>query len=377
MSSRIFKLVSISVALLLIQACSHPIEIEGQGDVRSASGARNCSLEQYTAADPACSKNYAIGAYQETYYPQPRAGWKFDHWATYCTTATPPNYECSFNIPAEQVKKFWGQTMPTLTAVFVTQCGDGIMAGIEQCDDGNVNNGDGCEASCTLTPDADEDGVPDLTDNCPYAPNSDQANFNGDGEGDACDDSDGDGVFDASDDCALDPNNLCIIADDIVTVNGREWAQPDLFTGLSWYEINQRCPIAEGGVCKKAFYEEDRLKGYDMEGWVWASMDDVNGLFNYFLAGAGVSGDDLLSGKDFYFGYDYGGWGTDFFDAGFRGTVGPLFLDGLVSTLHDCCDAYVGRMVDFEDPEPDWAQVFYYESSGQPDVGAFFYRLEP
>ncbi|MBK6510943.1 MAG: DUF1566 domain-containing protein [Haliea sp.] len=118
MSSRLFKFLSIYVALLLIQACSHPIEIVGEGDVTSASGNRNCSLEEFKAANPKCTKNYAIGAYQETYYAIPRAGWKFDHWVNYCPTATPPNYDCSFNTPANAVQQFWGQTMPPLRAVF-------------------------------------------------------------------------------------------------------------------------------------------------------------------------------------------------------------------------------------------------------------------
>jgi hypothetical protein len=289
-TSRLSKILSLGIASLLTQACSHPIEIEGQGDVMSASGNRTCLLENFQAGDVVCSKNYAVGAYQETYYATAKPGWKFDHWVTYCANATPPNYDCSFNIPAEAVRDFWGKAVPPLKAVF------------------------------TPIPGA-------ITDT--------------------------------------------------ITVNGVEWAQPDLFTNLSWGEINQLCPIAEGGVCKKAVYEEDRLNGYDMEGWTWASMDDVNGLFNYFLASAGVTGDDLLSGQDYYYGYDYGGWGTAFFDAGFRGTFGPRFLDGLVSTLHDCCQAYVGRMQDFDDPEPDVAQVFFYESSRQPDVGAFFYRSAP
>ena len=108
-SSRILKLVSISVVLLLTQACSHPIEIVGEGDVTSQSGNRNCSLEQFKAANPACSKNYAgidldqlpalvAEDYAETYNPAPREGWMFSHWVNYCTTATPPTYDCVFDI---------------------------------------------------------------------------------------------------------------------------------------------------------------------------------------------------------------------------------------------------------------------------------------
>ena len=49
--------------------------------------------------------------------------------------------------------------------------------------------------------DDDNDGVPDISDNCPYVANADQANVDGDSYGDACDpldnrDTDGDGVVD-------------------------------------------------------------------------------------------------------------------------------------------------------------------------------------
>ena len=61
-------------------------------------------------------------------------------------------------------------------------------------------------------PDADNDGVPDASDNCPAVANADQADADHDGVGDACDtpddpppppapDADGDGVPDASDNC--------------------------------------------------------------------------------------------------------------------------------------------------------------------------------
>ena len=113
---KLAHLVSIGIALLFTQACSHPIDIVGEGDVTSASGSRTCLLENYQAGDDVCSKNYVVGAYQETYYAMPRVGWQFDHWGGYCTNAI--TNECSFNIPAATVQQYWGQTAPPLQAVF-------------------------------------------------------------------------------------------------------------------------------------------------------------------------------------------------------------------------------------------------------------------
>ena len=57
-----------------------------------------------------------------------------------------------------------------------------------------VDTGNG--GSCS---DSDGDGVPDANDNCPATANSNQANFDGDANGDACDtDDDNDGLVDAS-----------------------------------------------------------------------------------------------------------------------------------------------------------------------------------
>jgi hypothetical protein len=67
-------------------------------------------------------------------------------------------------------------------------------------------NGDKTTFDFELVADADGDGEPDGTDNCPDTPNSDQTNTDGDGEGDACDaDDDNDGVPDVDDDCSTTP----------------------------------------------------------------------------------------------------------------------------------------------------------------------------
>lgn len=60
--------------------------------------------------------------------------------------------------------------------------------------------------------DTDSDGVPDTSDNCPSVSNVNQANFDGDLQGDVCDpDDDNDGIADVSENtgCQFDPDLQC------------------------------------------------------------------------------------------------------------------------------------------------------------------------
>ena len=73
--------------------------------------------------------------------------------------------------------------------------------------------------------DQDDDGVFDEDDNCLSTPNADQADFDGDGQGDACDpDDDNDGVPDADDVCVG-----TVLPDDVPTVRlgVNRWADVD------------------------------------------------------------------------------------------------------------------------------------------------------
>lgn len=108
---------------------------------------------------------------------------------------------------AGSVDGSWGKTIVNLTGLVAS--GDNIQLRWGLSTDGcggsfgwyvdNVRLYD-CE------PDADGDGVADPYDNCPTVPNADQANNDGDSEGDVCDLDDNDGVPDTTDNCDFTAN---------------------------------------------------------------------------------------------------------------------------------------------------------------------------
>jgi len=99
---------------------------------------------------------------------------------------------------------------------------------------------------------------------------------------------------------------------DIVTVNGTQWAQVDLFIELRWSDINAVCPA---GICGNG-----TLNGHDMLGWTWASIADLNALFNAYLSAAGITGTDLLDPlqPDRLFDLNATTWAPAFFADGWR-----------------------------------------------------------
>lgn len=88
---------------------------------------------------------------------------------------------------------------PTAVSVQIAGLPDRVitLTAVGECQPAGETGGD----------DADGDGRRDAEDNCPGAPNADQADLDGDGGGDACDeDDDADGLPDVNDNCPQEPN---------------------------------------------------------------------------------------------------------------------------------------------------------------------------
>ena len=126
---------------------------------------------------------------------------------------------------------------------------------------------------------------------------------------------------------------------DTVLADGKEWAQINLFTSLSWNDVNAVCP---GGVCGGG-----QLNGYDMAGWTWANVSQANSLLNYSI------GSDLLGpGPDVAEQAD-STWGPAIFGAGFiptetasvgQGTYRGMYaLTSAVATINPVRSSQLSR----------------------------------
>ncbi len=60
-----------------------------------------------------------------------------------------------------------------------------------------------------------------------------------------------------------------------VIKDGKEWLQPVDFVNLSWNDVALVCD-PDTGLC------DGELNSIDVTGYTWASVDDVNGLFNTY-----------------------------------------------------------------------------------------------
>jgi hypothetical protein len=161
---------------------------------------------------------------------------------------------------------------------------------VEVSDPNALNNQAGNHPVVTPADDVDADTTPNDEDNCPYVANPDQANNDGDGEGDACDpDDDNDSRPDGSDQCpfvaedndgAADTDG-CPDTDMTIAVNKPETLEPvvsaDLPVDVTMTFANGNYPtdalfqilaVSQGGLCEAHWqpqegdsFVEDRVEG--------------------------------------------------------------------------------------------------------------------
>ena len=119
--------------LLMIQACKHPLSIQGQGDViERLLEVRGCTLEEFESESPRCTDNGVTESdYVVSYEAVPRPGWVFTGWfGTVCSTTTEEGY-CEYNLPqgfVDFINKEWpGIVLPPTTAVFHEDTGRSII----------------------------------------------------------------------------------------------------------------------------------------------------------------------------------------------------------------------------------------------------------
>ena len=154
-------------------------------------------------------------------------------------------------------------------------------------------------------------------------------------------DDDNDGLFDQDDPCPLNANQECVDAiTDTVLVNGKEWAQPNLFTSITWNEILAACPV---GKC----IDGSILYGHDMTGWTWATPQNMADLFNSLIGSTILDG--TVTTVYVALGHSEGLWPAE------------LYLAGLQRTQNVAAQPNSGWVFDVS---PKWASVSLNEGTG-------------
>jgi hypothetical protein len=158
-----------------------------------------------------------------------------------------------------------------------------------------------------------------------------------------------------------------------VSVNGLAWLQPIDFINSSWNEIADVCdPIT--GLCTGS------LGGNMLNGWTWASVEDLNALFNSFI------GRDELgpSSPDSYF--EVGStWAPSFlgvFECTYCEIDGSESSFGVYGTIRDSFDAgrgYSAVMTDNSNASAsagDFTSTsgIYFKNGSVDTRGAWFFQ---
>jgi hypothetical protein len=161
--------------------------------------------------------------------------------------------------------------------------GDGVLNGVDNCP--NTANADQADADGNGIGDAcqdtDGDGILDINDNCVDTANADQADTDNNGVGDACQDSDGDTIFDNVDNCLdmANTNQLDTNGNGIGDVCDESFADPN---NIVLEVISESC---EG----------------QNNGQIIISVNESYVTYTITLSGTGVNETQLMSSNTYSF----------------------------------------------------------------------------
>ncbi len=158
---------------------------------------------------------------------------------------------------------------------------------------------------------------------------------------------------------------------------GVEIAQPDLFIGLSWFQITDVCRVGNGGVC-----DDEIINGWRMDGWTWADALTMNAMFNTYGVSPPLSSTNIDTHTEVN-----STWAPAFFNAGWRPTLLPTLPPGRATHgwLRDSSPGsgaigLIGEMSDATDPGVSdlvRTNAGLNKASAPFYVGAWFYRALP
>lgn len=162
-----------------------------------------------------------------------------------------------------------------------------------------------------------------------------------------------------------------------IRLGEREWLQPARFNGFTWNEIEAVCPTSSG-IC------DGELNSNDMKGWTWASVEDVNALFNHY-----AGRNKLGPGPDFYEDENGGfktAWANDFYADGWLTTMSSNIknrtTEGWTRDRAEGNHAYWAWIVDtlrpsepgLSGPSTDYIGTNAHRSLDSSIRGSWFYR---
>ncbi|MCP4044423.1 MAG: hypothetical protein GY732_00360 [Gammaproteobacteria bacterium] len=154
-----------------------------------------------------------------------------------------------------------------------------------------------------------------------------------------------------------------------VEVDGKDWLQPvDFLPNLSWNDVAVVCPPPTGAC-------NGTLGTTDVTGYTWASVDDINSLFNVYGVAPPLSGPDYRETID-------SAWAPAIL-GDFDATYADVRIEqvwGWSRTVSSQSEAYAPAVEFYpdpltHDPREDEAntEATYQPATQYPDLGAWLY----